>query len=235
MKFWNCIGILSILMVISICIVPVAAADDSATDPATLYYNNGVKYISAGDYVNATRSFDAALASNTTLIAMSDTLQYLYEGKAYAQIQLKQFNDALQTSQEGTRRFSQDEKLWNNEGFALYNLGQYQDALNAYNEAISIDGNYTTALINKGGTLYKMGRYQDSVDAYTQALATDPGNKDATDGLDHAQQASSSVSPVLVVLIIIVIVAASGALWYVKFRKPEVKKMATKKAKAKKK
>ena len=106
------------------------------------------------------------------------------------------------------------------QGIELYDIGRYQEAVTAYNQAITIDGNYTSALINKGGALYKLGDYEGSVAAYKQALETDPGNKDATDGLNQAQAAAGSFSPVLIVLIAIIVIAAAGAVWYVKFRKP---------------
>lgn len=235
MKNRNAVGILSILIVTILFVYPVVAADNSTPDVATEFYNAGVQYLSSNDYTNATLAFDSALAANTTLIAKSDTLQYIYEGKEYALIELQRYDDALEFSQEGVRLFAKDEKLWNNEGYILYNLGRYQDALNAYNTAISLDGNYTKALINKGDTLFAMGRFQDSVDAYTQALQSDPGNPDATAGLEKAKQAAPIVSPVLIVLIIAVVVVAVGALWYVKFRKPEETKKAEKKPKPKKK
>jgi tetratricopeptide (TPR) repeat protein len=228
MKFRNCIGILSILMVIVLFAVPVAAQDASVTDNATQYYNAGVRYLGAGDYTNATLSFNTALTANTTLIEKSDTLMYLYEGKAFALIQLKRFDDALQTSEKGVGLFPKDKILWNNEGYALYNLGQYQAAVNAYNKAISIDGNYTSALNNKGGALYKMGDYNGAVAAYTRGNETTPGNADSMDGLKHSQEMAGSIPTSLIVLIAIVIIAAAGAVWYIKFRKPEEKKPAAK-------
>jgi tetratricopeptide (TPR) repeat protein len=234
MKFSNYWGILSILMVIVLSAVPVAAQDSSITDNATQYYNAGVTYLGAGDYTNATLAFNSALTANTTLIEKSDTLMYLYEGKAFAQIQLQRFEDALQTSEKGVGLFPQDKILWNNEGYALYNLGQYQPAVNAYNKAIAIDGNYTSALNNKGGALYKMGDYTGAVAAYTKGNETTPGNADSMDGLKHAQEKAGSVPTILIVLIAIVIVAAAGAVWYIKFRKPDEKKPAAKKSKSKK-
>lgn len=239
MKIGNGIGILFILMIIALFVGPVAAAEDpSLTDDATQDHNLGVKYLGTGEYANASQAFDMALRANTTLIGKSDTLQYVYEDKAYTLIQIKEYYAAMQTAQEGATLFPTDKKLWNNEGFAFYNLGQYQDALNSYNQAIKLDENYTTALINKGGTLYKLEKYQDAVDAYTKALETDPGNSDATAGLEHAQQSAAQalpVSPVLIVLIVIVIIAAAGAIWYVKSRKPVEKKSSVKKSKPKKK
>ena len=234
MKIRNEFGIFLVLMAIVLLAGPVAAADNQTTDVATQFYNIGVTYLSIDDYVNASLAFDSALAADTTLIAKSDTLQYIYEGKAYALIQLKRYDDALQISRKGVSLFPQDKILWNNEGYALYSLGQYQDAVDAYNKAIAIDVNYTSALNNKGGALYKLGDYTGAVAAYTKGNETTPGNADSVDGLKHAQEMAGSVPTSLIVLIAIVIIAATGAVWYIKFRKPEEKKPTAKNQKSKK-
>ena len=240
MKFKDIIGILAICSLLALLVLPAAAANTvtvantTGTDNATRLYNEGVTLLSANDYPAALDRFNAALRENTTIIASSDTLLYVYQGKAYTQIQLGKYADALQTTQAGLALFPRDAKLWNNQGFAFYNLGRYQDALTGYDKAIGIDGNYTIALVNEGGVLYKMGRYQDAVDAYTRALATDPGNVDATDGLKHAQQAAGTALPIVPILIIVVILVVIGAAWYVKSKKPAEQKPDAKKGKDKK-
>jgi len=69
-----------------------------------------------------------------------------------------------------------------------------------------------------------MGDYPAAVGAYTKALETDPGNRDATTGLAAAQKAAASAIPTsMMVIVVLMIIAAGGAVWYIKFRKPEVK------------
>jgi tetratricopeptide (TPR) repeat protein len=239
MKLRNLIGILSVTCLLALFAVPAVAAETVSSvtpaglDNATQYYNAGIKSLSTDDYKSAIDAFNLALAENTTMMAKSDTLMYLYEAKAYAQIQLNQYSDALQTTGQGIVLYSKDSKLWNNQGFALYNLGRYQDAVTAYNQAIVLDGNYTSALVNKAGALYKLGDYQGSAASYRKALISDPNNTAATEGLRHAEAAATTPSPVLVALIAIVIVAAAGAVWYVKFRKPGEQKPGEKKGKEK--
>lgn len=224
MKFRQIIHILAIIALIA-CFVPtVFAADEAPKDEATTYYNWGELALNTNDYENAIARFDQALASNTTMIKMSDALLYTYRDKGYAQIQLKKYDDAIQTLDQGLVLYPKDKMLWNNKGYANYNLGKYQDALVAYNNAIKYELNYTTALINKGDTLSKMGQYQDAIDAYTKAIESDPGNRDATTGLAAAQQgAASAMNTTMIVIVILVIIVAGGAIWYIKFRKPEVK------------
>ena len=219
MRFRQFIHILAIVTLIACCIQPVLAADE-----ATTYYNTGEAFLEKGEYERAIASFDSALASNTTTIKVSDALLYTYRDKGYAQIQLKKYNDAIQTLEEGLALYPKDQMLWNNKGYAHYNLGKYPEALAGYNNAIRYEQNYTIALINKGDTLSKMGDYPAAVDTYTKALETDPGNRDATAGLAAAQKAAASAIPTsMMVIVVLVIIAAGGAVWYIKFRKPEVR------------
>lgn len=236
MKFRQIIHILAIIACIACFASPVLAVDEPPADEATTYYNAGEVHLSTNDYDRAIASFDQALASNTTIIKLSDALLYTYRDKGYAQIQLKKYNDAIQTIEQGLALYPKDNMLWNNKGYALYNLGRYQEALTSYDNALRFEKNYTIALINKGDTLSKMGQYQGAVDTYTRALETDPGNRDATTGLAAAQQAAASANTTtMIVIIILVIIVAGGAVWYLKFRKPDEPMPKEKKSKGKKK
>ncbi len=222
MKFGQFIHILAIIALIA-CLVPPVLAE-APKDEATTYYNRAELLLNTNDYERAIATFDQALASNTTMIKMSDALLYTYRDKGYAQIQLKKYDEAIQTFDQGLALYPKDKMLWNNKGFANYNLGKYQDALTAYNNAIRFEQNYTIALINKGDTLSKMQDYQGAVDAYKSALASEPGNPNVTDKLAVAQKAAdSSMQTTMIVIAIVIIIVAVGAFWYFKSRKPEVK------------
>ena len=223
MKFRQIIHILAIIALIACFVPPVLAADEAPKDEATTYYNRAELLLNTNDYERAIATFDQALASNTSMIKVSDALLYTYRDKGYAQIQLKKYDDALKTFDQGLSLYPRDKMLWNNKGYANYNLGKYTEALAAYNNAIKLEQNYTIALINKGDTLSKMQDYQGAVDAYKKALETDPGNRDATTGLASAQQAAASAIPTtLIGIVMLVVIVAGGAIWYIKFRKPEV-------------
>ena len=184
MKFRQFIHILAIIALIACFVPPVLAAP---TDEATDYYNAAERLLVSGDYERAIALFDQALASNTSMIKMSDALLYTYRDKGHAQVQLKKYDEAIQTLEQGLSLYPKDHMLWNNKGYALYNLGKYPDALTAYNNAIRFEQNYTIALINKGDTLSKMQDYQGAVDAYKSALISEPGNPNVTDKLAVAQ------------------------------------------------
>jgi tetratricopeptide (TPR) repeat protein len=231
-KILRTVGILFLLA----CILQPALAA-TARDNATDAYNAGVLMVSQGKYQGAIDSFNYALSQNTTSINITGALLYTYQGKAFSQIQLGKYSDAVATADQGLAQFPKDSKLWNNKGYALYKQGDFLNALSAYDKAIAIDQNYTIALVNKGDTLTGLGRYGDAIASYNQALATDPGNHDATAGIALAQKGASNPlsSPVTLILAIVVILAVVGAVWYVKFRKPDEKTPGDNKTEGKKK
>jgi|WetSurMetagenome_2_1015567.scaffolds.fasta_scaffold00679_6 tetratricopeptide (TPR) repeat protein len=231
MKSGQILTILAFLMLAGCFLQPVVSAANvtASTGPkdnATTYYNNGDLLVVRGEYENAITLFDLALASNTSMIEKTGGLLYLYRDKAYAQIQLGRYNDALTTLVSGLAQYPNDALLWNNQGYAFFRLGKPQDALTSYDTALSFDQNYTTALINKGDTLISMGRYTDAITAYTRANETDPGNQAAAEGITKAQagsrtSAESTARTMSIILVVVLVAAAGAAVWYFKFRKPK--------------
>jgi tetratricopeptide (TPR) repeat protein len=236
MKYRDIVSILA-LCALCICIIqPVSAGTEQIRDNATDYYNVAETLLVKGSYQEAIDAFDRALAENTTLIKASDGLLYTYRDKAYAQIQLGKYSDAVASLDQGIALYPKDQMLWNNKGYALFKLDKYQDALSAYDKAISFEQNYTIALINKGDALLKMGRYDEAITAYNKAIESDPGNEAATAGLAAAQKGAASALPMTTIVLVIIVIAAVGiVIWYVKFRTPEAKELSDKKSKENKK
>jgi tetratricopeptide (TPR) repeat protein len=231
MKYGRFVSTLTILLLIGCFVQPVASANvtssvNTTKDAATSYYNSAEVLVVQGDYQNAINLFDQALAANTTMIKKTDALLYLYRDKAYAQIQLAKYTDAVATIDAGLALYPTDSLLLNNKGYALYRLNRLEDALVSYDASIASDRNYTTALINKGDTLSKLGRYPEAVSAYQRANVTDPGNKAAGQGLAAAQAGAatagaSAARTTTIAVAVIIIAAIGGIVWYVRFRKPE--------------
>ncbi len=199
---------------------------DLEKDEATRYFNYAQTQLAGCnpetcDYGSVVGLYDQALALNTTMLKKTDALQYLYQGKAYALIQMAKYNEAVSAADEGLSFYPRDSMLWNNKGFALSGLGKDQEALAAYDQAISIDGNYTNALLNRANLLNKMGRYSEAVSAFTRANETDPFNINASDGLIAARKGEAGSGQTTTLLLMVFVVVAAGiAIWYVKFRKP---------------
>ncbi|MDP2796386.1 MAG: tetratricopeptide repeat protein [Methanoregula sp.] len=224
MKFRQFIHILAIIALIACFVPPVFAADEAPKDEATTYYNYAEMAISTNDFEGAVAFFDKALASNTTIIRQSDALQYTYKDKCGALTDLGRYDEAIKTAELGLTEFPKSSGLWNNKGYAYYKMGKYNEAVDAYNNALRIDPSYLKGWNNKGDAYFKMGKYNEAVDAYNKALALDQGNRDAKTGLTTAQQAAASATQTsMIAIAIVIIIVAVGAVWYFKFRKPEVK------------
>lgn len=213
-----------------------ATSDNLENDVATGYFNNAEQLVVKGDYENAVKLFDQALASNTTMLEKTDALLYLYRDKAYAQIQLEKYSDAAMTLDAGLAIYPSDAMLWNNKGQALEKLGKTQDALIAYDKAVSFNPTYTLAHVNRGLILNEMGRYPEAVAAFSQANETDPFNEDILAGLEAAKTGEAEARQTMTLIIVFVLVLAIGiVVWYVRFRKPadpvpeETKKKSRKK------
>jgi tetratricopeptide (TPR) repeat protein len=200
MKIGQFIHILAILLMIIVFVQPVRAAENETNDAATAFYNAGVNLLETKEYERAIAAFDQALASNTTMIRLSDALLYTYQNKGYALIQLNNYTAAIQTIDQGLAIYENDEKLWYNKGYAFFKLEKYPDALYAYDKVLQVNNQSVPALNNKGDTYFKMGRFQDAVDAYTRVTAIDPGNSYAVAGLAKAQSAAATVTPPITTL-----------------------------------
>jgi len=202
-------------------------------DNATTFFNYAQRQLAGCrdtcDFRAILSLYDQALAENLTMLKKTDGLQYLYEGKAYIQIQLKDYPAAAATADAGLGYYPKDPILWNNKGYALEKGGSPQDALAAYTKATTLDGNYTNAFINKGNLLTTLGKYPDAIAAYTQANQTDPFNVAASDGLEAARKGESDSGRTTTILLVIALIVAAGiVVWYVRFRKPADKTMETK-------
>lgn len=232
--------ILAVCLFIVLIVQPVLSAatvtsENAENDAAIGLFNSAEVLVSNGDYENAIRLYDRALASNTTMLKKSDAILYLYRDKGYALIKLGRYNEAIATLDEGLAEYPGDAMLWNNKGYALKSLGKTQDALTAYDKSIGFDRNYTNAYINRGDLLSQMGRYPEAVDDYTRANETDPFNVAASYGLKTAMKGETGSSWAMTVLLAIVVIVAAGiVVWYVKFRRPAGTAPEEKKPKSKK-
>jgi tetratricopeptide (TPR) repeat protein len=212
MKIRQIVTILAILVMVAVCIQPVAAETE---DAATNYYNIAQQYIAQGQYERAVEYFDKALASNTTLLGMGDGLMYTYKDKSAALTDLGRYDEAITTADAGIAKFPKSAGMWNNKGYAYFKMGKFGEAADAYGKAVQIDPTYLKGWINRGDASMKAGRAGDAVTAYTKALELDPGNADATAGLAEAKKTADTFN---LIIAAILIVAAALVIWYVKFR-----------------
>lgn len=218
------VTILAVLAMAAVCIQPVAAEEDAATN----YYNIAQQYISNGNYEQALVYLDKVLVSNTTLLEGGDGLMYTYKDRIALLTDLGRYDEALKAADQALLRYKNEPGIWNNKGWTYYKMGKYNEAAEAYDQAVKADPTYLKGWINKGDALVKAGRPGDAVHAYKQALVLDPENKDAKAGLELSQKSQDSM---IVVYAVIAVILIGAILLYVKFRKPAGKQDAGKETK----
>ena len=217
MKIRQIVSILAILILIAVCVQPVAAEN---TDVATAYFNLAEKALSNGDKQAALDYFNQALASNTTNMAQGDALMWTYKDKTGVLTDLGRYDEALQTADTGLARYKNDSGLWINKGYTYYQMGNYSLAIDSYNNAIRIDPTVPRAWFQKGNALMKAGRGNEAVDAFNKVLELVPGNAEAAANLEEAKKLADSANLTSALGMIAVLVIAAGlVIWYVKFRK----------------
>lgn len=226
------VSILAILIMVAVCVMPVAAAVD---DEATNYYNIAQQSIAVGDFEKSLEYFDKVLASNTTLLGMGDGLMYTYKDRVAVLTDLGRYDEAIVAADQGIALYPKEPGFWNNKGYAYDKMGRYNDAASAYDKAVTLDPTYLKGWINKGDALVKAGRASEAVGAYETALKLDPENTYAAAGLAEAQKSAGPLTTMSIIAIVAILILAAGlVIWYVKFRKPEETQKTTGKGKEKK-
>jgi tetratricopeptide (TPR) repeat protein len=170
------------LCALLVCMLPVVqAAEEEKIDDAIKLYNNASGYLNTGEYETALSLLNQALALNTTLFVTSGARQYALLDKSKIQIELKDYDGALETI-DAALLAEESDKLWYNKGYLLLQTGEYDQAVSAFDRAIKLTPDYSVALINRGNALMKLGKNQDAIDSFSAGLAADAQSNDLTIG-----------------------------------------------------
>lgn len=96
--------------------------------------------------------------------------------KSYYLIELEQFKEAINTTDEGLNLDCYDShlSLYINKGLAHIRLEEYEKALEVYNEAIKHYPKYYLLWYNKGIALENLGKIEKAVEAYQNTITLNP-------------------------------------------------------------
>jgi tetratricopeptide (TPR) repeat protein len=144
-------------------IFPVSAYPNEAV----ILYDTGHMLILSGNYTDAVRTFDRA-------IAIEPRFFEAWNGKADALNRAQQYNDALIASDHALALNHDYVAGWINRGYILYNLGLYEDEMKAYETAIGIDPESPEAWFNRGYALAAMGRYDEAIRSFDRVAELNP-------------------------------------------------------------
>lgn len=141
---------------------------------AERYYEAGYLQRIKGDYENAEKNYEAALALYPTYaIALKDRgIIHYMRGEMDAAIEA--YTAAIQVD-------ARDARFFNNRGLALMRRGDLPAAIADMTEALRLDSTFSDAYNNRGFMRYRMGDYAGAVEDATAALQLDPTASEALD------------------------------------------------------
>ncbi|HEV2963479.1 MAG TPA: tetratricopeptide repeat protein [Candidatus Angelobacter sp.] len=139
------------------------------------------------------RNYEEASIGLKQLIQMEPNRYEYYSGLGTAQLNLGQYEDAVQTLDKGIQLAQNptDPKedsakakatigqMLTNEGNAYLKLKKTNEAVAAYEKAAALDPNPGTAYFNLCATMYNTGNMEGAVGACDKAIAADPTKADA--------------------------------------------------------
>jgi tetratricopeptide (TPR) repeat protein len=162
-----------------------AAAKSMTNDPMTndrprndgwVNYHIAEAYYNTGDYENALRHFDQALAVYPQHLDFQ-------EKKAATLIALKRIAEAKKLLETLLRENAKRPVALLNLGFAHALTNNLLEALRRYDQALALDPDYEQAMVNKAAVLNFQGRKAEAKGLLERVLKLNPGNGQAREGL----------------------------------------------------
>jgi len=124
--------------------------------------NEGLSQYGSGNYTQAIKTYDKALAANPKyIVGLNNKGLALYGLGNYTEA-IKFYDKALAINPKYIEGL-------NNKGLALYGLGNYTEAIKFYDKALAINATYVNSLNNKGNALAKLGKYVEANTYYMLA------------------------------------------------------------------
>ena len=148
---------------------PPPTAAPRAMDAPGVTYQLGLSQLAAGDYLQARRSLEQAVALAPNQASYHNAL-----GLAY--LQLGRFPQAEQAFRETLRLQRDFPDAHNNLGVTLAQQGKWEAAIAAFEQVLQFPAYNTPEIVyqNLGWAYYNLGRYPEAEAALTTALRLDP-------------------------------------------------------------
>ena len=138
------------------------------------------------------RNYEEAATGLKQLIQAEPNRYEYYSGLGMAQLNLGQYEDAVQTFEKGIQIAQNPDpkddpakakatmgQMLTNEGNAYLKLKKNSEAVAAYEKAAALDPNPGTAYFNICATMYNTGNTDGAITACDKAIAADPTKADA--------------------------------------------------------
>ncbi|MBN3869893.1 tetratricopeptide repeat protein [Nostoc sp. JL33] len=148
------------------------AADDSTTNEAKFWFNQGVDQYNSGNFASAIASYDRA-------IEIKPDYDSAWYNRGVALTNLGRFEQAIASYDRAIQIKPDLHDAWNYRGATLDNLGRFEEAIASYDNAIKIKPDFHIAWIGRGVALDNLGRFEEAIASFDTALKIKPDDHEA--------------------------------------------------------
>jgi tetratricopeptide (TPR) repeat protein len=134
-----------------------------------VHHNLGILLMKSGEYEEAGKRFEDAVAYDPSYYDAYLNLSYVY-GK------MKRWHEAEQALSYALVVNSSSGEIFYNLGIVRFEQGKYEKAVAAYTKAIKMNAAFMPAYNNLGTAYAQLGQWQEAVEVFRQALQLDPGD-----------------------------------------------------------
>jgi lipoprotein NlpI len=139
---------------------------------AGAFTSAGVTHLQQGDYDNAIRDFDRALALQPGLVVA-------WRNRGLAHKEKGDFDRALADYDQALVFAPNDARLFNERGVVYVAMSDYTHAIEDFNRAIGLKPDHTPAMMNRGRTNFVLGNFAQAAADLQRGLSLDTADADA--------------------------------------------------------
>jgi tetratricopeptide (TPR) repeat protein len=155
--------------------------------PSDLAYQQGMKFLGAGDYDQAIKAFQQALTANPRSAATYYSLGLAYSAQGNQDKAVKNLMTALRLKPNFPQAHISLGQIYAQQGLNLLRQGHPERATAALKDAVAQDPKNDGAFNNLGVALAQQGNYTQSLAALQRAVALNPNNNQAQFNLGVTQ------------------------------------------------
>jgi ribosomal protein S12 methylthiotransferase accessory factor len=149
----------------------------------TSFYK-GLMLNAMNDLDNAVTEFTTALERNPVKLNMAD----IYSHMGACQKDLAQYEQAIETCEQGLKIDEQRPDMCNTMGFCYFMQKEYEKAITCFKNAIEIDPSLAINYANIGSNYRELGKTKLAIQYYETALKIDPSITFAKDNIEKLSQ-----------------------------------------------
>lgn len=147
-------------------------ACDAPSRDAGAFTSAGVAHLEQGDYDNAIRDFDRAIALQPGLVVAWKNRGLAHKGKG-------DFDRALADYDQALLYAPGDARLYNERGSLHVGMSDYPRAIEDFNRAIALKPDHAPAMKNRGRTNFVLGNFAQAAADLQRGLSLDSADADA--------------------------------------------------------